>query len=193
MHQLTGSSLVQVMGCCLMAPSHYLNQCWIIVNYTLRNKLRWIWIKTQIARFMRPTWGKHGAHLCPVGPRWPHVGPMNLGIREYNTNTFIHKNAYEIVVSEMASILSRKRWVNPGSHYGGCMALLFETSDKVCLLAIRTIFNPTYNLSNEKLSTIPMYHVACNVSFTLKQRKIHTILQMQFCDTFCFEKQKNFD
>ena len=25
--------------------------------------------------------GKHGAHLGPVGPRWPHVGPMNLAIR----------------------------------------------------------------------------------------------------------------
>ena len=23
------------------APSHYLNQCWVIVNWTLRNKLRW--------------------------------------------------------------------------------------------------------------------------------------------------------
>ena len=24
-----------------MAPSHYLNQCWLIVNWTLRNKLQW--------------------------------------------------------------------------------------------------------------------------------------------------------
>ena len=24
-----------------MAPSHYLNQCWNIVNWTLRNKLQW--------------------------------------------------------------------------------------------------------------------------------------------------------
>ena len=23
------------------APSHYLNQCWVIVNWTLRNKLQW--------------------------------------------------------------------------------------------------------------------------------------------------------
>ena len=28
--QRSGSSLVQVMACCLMAPSHYLNQCWLI-------------------------------------------------------------------------------------------------------------------------------------------------------------------
>ena len=31
-----------VIDCCLMAPSHFLNQCWlIIVNWTLGNKLQW--------------------------------------------------------------------------------------------------------------------------------------------------------
>ena len=30
MHQWTGSALVQIVACCLMAPSHYLNQCWLI-------------------------------------------------------------------------------------------------------------------------------------------------------------------
>ena len=28
-------------GVAWTAPSHYLNQCWIIVNWTLRNKLQW--------------------------------------------------------------------------------------------------------------------------------------------------------
>ena len=27
-----GRTLVQVMACCLMAPSHYLNQCWLIIT-----------------------------------------------------------------------------------------------------------------------------------------------------------------
>ena len=27
----TGSTLAQVMACCLTAPSHYLNQCWLII------------------------------------------------------------------------------------------------------------------------------------------------------------------
>ena len=27
-----GSTLAQVMACCLTAPSHYLNQCWLIIN-----------------------------------------------------------------------------------------------------------------------------------------------------------------
>ena len=30
--QRSGSTLAQVMACCLMAPSHYLNQCWPIIS-----------------------------------------------------------------------------------------------------------------------------------------------------------------
>ena len=28
----SGSTLAQVMACCLMATSHYLNQCWLVIN-----------------------------------------------------------------------------------------------------------------------------------------------------------------
>ena len=28
----TGSTLAQIMACCLTAPSHYLNQCWLIIS-----------------------------------------------------------------------------------------------------------------------------------------------------------------
>ena len=30
--QRSGSTLAQVMACCLMAPSQYLNQCWLIIS-----------------------------------------------------------------------------------------------------------------------------------------------------------------
>ena len=33
--QRTGSTLAQVMACCLTAPSHHLNQCWLIVSKAL--------------------------------------------------------------------------------------------------------------------------------------------------------------
>ena len=41
-----GSTLAQVMAWChdpwsYLAPSHYLNQCWFIVNWTLGTKLKW--------------------------------------------------------------------------------------------------------------------------------------------------------
>ena len=30
--QRSGSILTQVMACCLTAPSHYLNQCWLVIS-----------------------------------------------------------------------------------------------------------------------------------------------------------------
>ena len=56
------------------APSHYLNQCSLIVNRTLRKKLQWN--------------------------------------SNRNTKPFMHENASEGVVCEMAAILSREKWVN---------------------------------------------------------------------------------
>ena len=53
-------------------PSHHLNQCWDIVNWTHRNKLQWNF--------------------------------------NQNTKFFIHENASEKIVHEMAAILSRRRW-----------------------------------------------------------------------------------
>ena len=32
LHHLTRSTFVQVMACCLAAPSHHLNKCWLIVR-----------------------------------------------------------------------------------------------------------------------------------------------------------------
>ena len=31
----SGSTLAQVMACCLKSPSHYLNQCWLIISKVL--------------------------------------------------------------------------------------------------------------------------------------------------------------
>ena len=33
----SGSTLAQVMACCLTTPSHYLNQCWLIISEVLRH------------------------------------------------------------------------------------------------------------------------------------------------------------
>ena len=33
--QRSGSTLARVMACCLTAPSHYLNQCWLVISVVL--------------------------------------------------------------------------------------------------------------------------------------------------------------
>ena len=41
----SGSTLAQVMACCLMAPSHYLNQCWLTTS-----KIEWHSSRDNFAR-----------------------------------------------------------------------------------------------------------------------------------------------
>ena len=45
----TWTTLVQAMVCCLMAPSHYLNQCWLTINEVLWHSIEgnfiWKYIK----------------------------------------------------------------------------------------------------------------------------------------------------
>ena len=44
----SGSTLAQVMACCLMASSHYLNQCWLIISKVL-------WYSSSEGNFIRDT------------------------------------------------------------------------------------------------------------------------------------------
>ena len=54
--QRSGSPLAQVMACCLMAPSHYLNQCWLIID-----KVEW---HSSKGKFTRDTSGiNHSNYL----------------------------------------------------------------------------------------------------------------------------------
>ena len=41
----SGSTLAQVMACCLTAPSHYLNQCWLIIRKVLWHSSEGIFIR----------------------------------------------------------------------------------------------------------------------------------------------------
>ena len=40
----SGSTLAQVMACCLMAPSHYPNQCWVLINKVLHLRAISQWV-----------------------------------------------------------------------------------------------------------------------------------------------------
>ena len=73
MRQWTGWAMAQKMACRLIGAKPLSKPCWVIVNWTLRNKLQWNF--------------------------------------NQNTKLFIHGNAYENIVCEMAAILSRGRWV----------------------------------------------------------------------------------
>ena len=84
------SSLAQVMSCCMIAPSHHLNQCWLIINDDL-----WCSPKSNFTAGTRilhqnilggvvPDSKVHGANMGPTwvlsAPPGPHIGPMNFAI-----------------------------------------------------------------------------------------------------------------
>ena len=51
--QGTESTLAHVMACCLMAPSRYLNQCWLIISRSCVIHLRalsWVDLKTPLSK-----------------------------------------------------------------------------------------------------------------------------------------------
>ena len=69
--QGTESTLAQVMACCLMAPSHYLNQCWLIISKVLCNSSEGIIMRRsedtifRIAfRSPRGQWVKPDSRMC---------------------------------------------------------------------------------------------------------------------------------
>ena len=75
--QWTGSSMVQVMACCLMAPSHYLNQCWFIVNQIPRNELLWnltkdikLFIQENTSENVISNWGPYCSGINELS-HWP--------------------------------------------------------------------------------------------------------------------------
>ena len=60
-----------------------------ILNTVFRAKpsIKWrtsfLW-HSIFGRISQISWGQHGTHLGPAGPRGLHVGPMNLAIRDYS-------------------------------------------------------------------------------------------------------------
>ena len=66
-----GSTLVQVMACCRTAPSHYLNQCWLIIN-----KVKW---HSSDSNFTRDNsainhWNSFENHSSKISFKSPRLG-----------------------------------------------------------------------------------------------------------------------
>ena len=109
MRQWIGSALVQIMACRLIGANHYLNQCWEIVNWTLKNKIHW-----------------------------------NLNS---NTNIFIHENAFENIVCEIAAILSKGRWVNSSSHHYDDVIMSTMASQ---ITSLTVVYSPVYSDTDQR-------------------------------------------
>ena len=70
MRQYIGSALVQIMACAYSAPSHYLNQRWVIINWTLRNKLLWIFNQNTKLAIHENASGNFVCETAAILSRW---------------------------------------------------------------------------------------------------------------------------
>ena len=70
--QRSGSTLAQVMACCLTAPSHYLHQCWLIISKVL-------WHSSE-GNFIRETSATTGLKITFPKLNWNLPGATELTI-----------------------------------------------------------------------------------------------------------------
>ena len=90
--QWSWSTLAQVMACCLTAPSHYLNQCWLIIS-----KVEWHSSKGEFTRDTSAI--NHWNYLENSGPkisfkfpggRWVNVFVKWDGFHKWEPNGISH-------------------------------------------------------------------------------------------------------
>ena len=76
----SGSTLAQVMACCLTAPSHYLNQCWLIVN-----KVQWHSSERNFTKVTSATnlWISLKTYLCKISFK----SPRGQWVKSYHCNS----------------------------------------------------------------------------------------------------------
>ena len=74
------------------APSHYLNQCWNIVNWTLRNKLQWTFNRNSNIFIQEIAFENVVCKMASILSR-PQYVKNNCGMLQYNTNPKLsHQN-----------------------------------------------------------------------------------------------------
>ena len=87
--QRSGSTLAQVMACCLTAPSHYLNQCWFT-----RVRSIGIHLSTILQEILQPSITKISMKITFIKFLWNELRrlsttyPISVWRNVRNTNTF---------------------------------------------------------------------------------------------------------
>ena len=132
----TGSLLVQVWLVAYLAPIHDLNQCWRLVNWKLGNKFqrKIKWNSMYLLNTLPSVITKCQTFYLTHGGRVTHICVGILIIIGSDNGLapgwrqaiiiFIQESALEIVVREMASILSRPQCVKPECVKKGTLSVI---------------------------------------------------------------------
>ena len=74
--QISGSTLAEVLACCLVAPSHYLKQCWLIIS-----KVKWHSSMGNLTRDISAL--NHWNYLKNQVPKMPFKFPRGLWVNKW--------------------------------------------------------------------------------------------------------------
>ena len=79
------------------APSHYLNQCWVLVNWKLRNKLQWNF--NQIYFFAHKIASESIIYeMAAILSRGTWVNTSDCQVHEHHTRTTCRELGYRIII-----------------------------------------------------------------------------------------------
>ena len=97
------STLAQVMACCLAAPSHYLNQCWLI-SEVLRHSPRSIFIVSAQGTILYNEFEIHTFKLLPHLPEaneWRAIapGPSDAYTHQWTGSSLVQVMIFRLFVT----------------------------------------------------------------------------------------------
>ena len=121
--QRSGSTLVQVMACCLTAPSHYLNQCWLIIS-----KVLWHSSEDIIIRRFEGTnqYSKIEDYIFKITLRSPRGQWVNLGLTSINS---LPRDELHQLCLQLCFVAWRPQtitWTNADFHWWCSVAFTWE-------------------------------------------------------------------
>ena len=118
--QRSGSTLAQVMACYLTAPSHYLNQCWLIIRKVWTVILIW-------GQFQKP-YLCHQSQKSPRG-QWVNTLRLRQNVRRFTDDTFkrifLNENVWmsieislkfvpKVPINNIPALVQIMAWRRPG-------------------------------------------------------------------------------
>ena len=126
-----GSTLAQVMACCLSAPSHYLNQCWLTIKETLNAGIHSGVMFTWLLKISIPKLCLNFTHLKPQ----PHLS---------GTNELIRKSTWTLWLPNSDHLAQ-----GPVSQVGLCILCIVPGPDSMCWLSLFTSTSFQHSLGHK--------------------------------------------
>ena len=123
----SGSTIAQVMACCLMAANHYLNQCWLIIKCVLCHSLESNSTESAKAIILYNVFENHTFEITAISPKDQRVkGIHSCQVMTFITETFSYtfdKHIYWVLFWKLTPFIMQTFYQNVMSVIGAAVLL----------------------------------------------------------------------